>query len=204
MAKKTIWSVRSAVTGGSWNLDALGGLLNGIIYVPRSVVNKVNGKFYAVATDEGVTDGTNLVGLTPGDVTITLDSDIPNNDYIAYRVVKGEAGAVGLEQIDADFSDAGSSGDFVTQPEFDSAVGGIRTDLNLKVTQGDVAKVSKGTVASSQVVSPLATGATLEQTVAKVNEAITTLNTVRSTAGAGITAANQTIDALTNGKVMKS
>lgn len=91
----------------------------------------------------------------------------------------------------------GGGEDFVTHPELDEAVAN-------KVTQGDVPRVSKGTAQSTSPLAALASGADLATVIAKVNEVISTLNTVRSTAGAGLNAANGVIDALQQSKVMKS
>lgn len=197
--RKTLWNVKSATTGGSWELSALGGLLNGVIYIDSASFNGRQPKGLYIMGDKGTEVPTNdISGATIGDVSLKLDGEA--NGLLVYVVTSTDTtvASEGLYQIDAQFTtnDSGSGGDgSYTKDETDKL-------LHEKVDVGSAPKVSKGTANSTRPVNPLATDADLAAVIAKVNEIASTLNTVRSTAGAGLIAANGLIDSLTTSTLM--
>lgn len=221
---KTIWNAGSASIGGSWHIDSLRGLLDGVIYINRA---DLEGREPAELTFTG-SRGTeaksdSMDGAKVGVVTVSLLSDVSTSTLVAYRVASTNAvsDSEGLWQIDALYTEADPGEvDAYTKAEVDTKVSTLNTTIGKKANSADVysktdadghfvvqeaaAKVTKATAGSSNAVTALATGATLEQVVTKVNEIITTLNTVRSTAGSAYTVVNAVIDSLTNGKTMKA
>ncbi|QFR42388.1 hypothetical protein [Pantoea phage vB_PagP-SK1] len=221
---RTIWNAGTASIGGSWHIDSLRGLLDGVIYIDREAFNRREPKELTLIGSRGteMTKDT-LDGATVGVVTVKLLDDVSTSTLVAYQVSAEDAvvDSEGLWQIDALYTESEPGEvDSYTKAEIDSKVSTINTNINKKVNTADVytktaadaafvaqeasPKVQKATAGSSNALTPLATGATLEQVVTKVNEVIATLNTVRSTAGSAYTAANGLIDSLTTGKVMKA
>lgn len=223
VVNKTIWNVRSAEIGGAWNLDALGGLRNGVIYIDKPSYNGREPKTISLVDSNGiVTTAEALTGAEGAGFKITATEDYPGN--LVRAVVEGEG--AGLYAITAQYTETdpadvdaytkaevdakvstlnqavngkANSADVYTKAQADNA---IKTVGDQKVAQGSVTKTTKATAGSSNAVTALATGATLEQAVTKINEIISTLNTVRSTAGSAYTVVNSVIDALTAGKAM--
>lgn len=221
---RTIWNAGTAAIGGSWHIDSLRGLLDGVIYIDREAFNRREPKELTLIGSRGTkaTKDT-LDGATVGVITVKLLDDVSTSTLVAYQVSSKDAvpDSEGLWQIDAQYteSDPGEV-DAYTKAEIDAKVSTINTNINKKANTADVygktdadgrfvaqqasPKVQKATAGSSNAVTSLESGATLEQAVAKINEIIATLNTVRSTAGSAYTAVNGTIDSLTTGKVMKA
>lgn len=221
---RTIWNAGTASIGGSWHIDSLRGLLDGVIYIDREAFNRREPKELTLIGSRG-TEATKdtLDGATVGVITVKLLDDVSTSTLVAYQV--SSEGAVvdseGLWQIDAMYteSDPGEV-DAYTKAEIDSKVSTINTNINKKadstsvytktaadatfVAQGTGPKVSKASAGSSNAITALATGATLEEAVTKINEIISTLNTVRSTAGSAYNAVNGVIDSMTTAKVMKA
>lgn len=221
---KTVWNAGTASIGGSWHIDSLRGLLDGVIYIDREAFNRREPKELTLIGSRGATaTKETLDGATVGVVTVELLDDVSTSTLVAYRVSSEDsvADSEGLWQIDALYteSEPGET-DSYTRAEIDSKVSTINTNINKKantadvyakaaadasfVAQGSSPKVTKATAASSNAVNTLAAGATLEQVVTKINEIIATLNPVRSTAGSAFSAVNGVIDALTSGKTMQA
>lgn len=221
---RTIWNASTASIGGSWHIDSLRGLLDGVIYIDREAFNRREPKELTLIGSRGTkaTKDT-LDGATVGVITVKLLDDVSTATLVAYQVSSedAEADSEGLWQIDAQYteSDPGEV-DAYTKAEIDSKVSTINTNINKKadtasvytktaadaafVAQNTGPKVSKASAGSSNAITALAAGATLEEAVTKINEIISTLNTVRSTAGSAYNAVNGVIDSMTTAKVMKA
>lgn len=221
---RTIWNAGTASIGGSWHIDSLRGLLDGVIYIDREAFNRREPKELTLIGSRGTkaTKDT-LDGATVGVVTVKLLDDVSTATLVAYQVSSEDAvvDSEGLWQIDALYTESEPGEvDSYTKAEIDSKVSTINTNINKKantadvytkaaadaafVTQNTGPKVSKASAGSSNAITALATGATLEEAVAKINEIVATLNTVRSTAGSAYNAVNGVIDSMTTAKVMKA
>ena len=227
IVSKNLWYVRTALVGGRWNLDALGGLLNGVLYINKDTFNGRMPKTLTLTDSAGgtVTVET-LEGAVVGDVTLDQVEDTQVSIVVVVESPEDSTTGNGIVSIDGQFTeddgDAGSI-DAYTKSETDTKLGlkansadvysktaadarfakpaDIPSVANL-VVQNATPKTTKANAGSSSAVSALATGATLEQVVTKVNEIIGVLNTVRSTAGSAYSVVNQLIDNLTTGKTM--
>lgn len=215
VVNKTVWNAGTASIGGSWHIDSLRGLLDGVIYIDREAFNRREPKELTLIGSRGteMTKDT-LDGATVGVVTVKLLDDVSTSTLVAYQVSAEDAvvDSEGLWQIDALYTESEPGAvDSYTKAEVDSKVSALNTSINkkadssalaTKVTQGDVAKVNPATSTKSDSVSPLGAGATLEQTVQKLNELITCVMAIRGTNSSVFTTTNSVISALTSGKVM--
>lgn len=198
-----LWRVTTRVPDSREVLDSNGGLLAGRIDLDGSLFDPTKSKFVTTFSDgtkktvasfsEFVTGIKGVIESPASSQTVTIY--VPLDDDLTMGIFSVHA------EVDVG---AGGDGDFVTHPELDTVVSVLQNNLDLKVAQGDVPRVSKGSAQSTSPIAALAAGADLATVITKVNEVISTLNTVRSTAGAGLNAANGVIDALQSGKVMKS
>lgn len=198
-----LWRVTTRVPDSREVLDSNGGLLAGRIDLDGSLFDPTKSKFVTTFSDGTKSTVASFSAFVSG-IKGVIESPASSKTVTIY-VPLDDGLTVGIFSVHAEVEVAsGGDGEFVTHPELDTVVGVLQDSLDLKVAQGDVPRVSKGTAQSTSPLSSLASGADLATVIAKVNEVIGTLNTVRSTAGAGLNAANGVIDALQNGKVMKS
>lgn len=133
-----------------------------------------------------------MSGKAMGGLVVAVDADGFSNP----RIYMATSSASDAEWIDLADSGAGATvswSDITGKPTTFAPPAATST-----VTGGvkQAAAVANATSASSNVVAALASDADLATTVAKVNEVITALNTVRSNAGASLTTVNAALTSL--------
>ena len=87
----TLWNVLSASVGGSWQTSATGGLLNGVIYVDRKIMDSRDPKGITLRGSLGtMATVQTLEGAALGSTTLTrLDGQL--GTLVAYQVSTPDA-----------------------------------------------------------------------------------------------------------------
>lgn len=198
----TLWNVLSASVGGSWQMAATGGLLNGVIYVDRKIMDRRDPKGITLRGSLGtMATVQTLDGATLGSTTLTrLEGQL--GTLVAYQVSTPDAtgDTEGLFQIDAQFTmnDVGGINAY-TKDETDSLLSG-------KLKLRPAAKINKANSGGITTKYPdkLAASASLADVITTLNAVITSATGTQSAAGSAYYAVNFLIDSLMNGEVMQS
>lgn len=112
--KKAVWNVKTASVGGAWNLDALGGLLRGVIYLTD--------QFDPLLLTGS--KGSTASGTKVGDVEVKA-AGVAGGLFVYEVVSTADVTGEGLLQIDAEFDEddgKGEGSDTYTKAEVDAKV----------------------------------------------------------------------------------
>lgn len=197
---KTIFFVVSSTPSSPWVLDSLGGLQQGVVYIPNYVIDALVSETVTFTKSDGKT--------TTGPLKVGTES--------ITEIVRGSADTAitfggttpGIFLITGQFADKGTGSEPYTKPEVDSMLEdkASKNSVSLKLDKRTAAPVNKALSGGINTSYPaaLSSSATLADVINTVNNIITSAKGTQSAAGSAYYAVNNVIDSLVNGEVMQT